>query len=474
MAGAAKKRSDGIILDYTNMLAGQVGAKDGITDKQIKRMEPRAAEAHWSVCERRGAGKLPFMDLPYGKYAGPILRYAAEAAKQFDNFVVLGIGGSALGAIALQTALNSPFYNLMDKKERNRPRFFVEDNVDPERIGDMLELIDPRKTLFNVITKSGSTAETMSAFMIARDLLAKKLGAKAVRRNIVVTTDAKQGILRKIADKEGFTSFEVTDGVGGRFSVLTPVGLLPAAMVGIDIKGLLAGAAAMDKRCASGVMSLNPALMGAALQYLADTEKGKTIQVMMPYANALRDIADWFRQLWAESLGKKYSLDKQIVNTGQTPVKALGATDQHSQIQLYNEGPNNKTITFIRVESFRRKVRIPATYKDVPSLSYLGGHEMGELLNAEQAATEIAVTANKRPNCTIRVPSVNAGTVGQLIYMLEVQTAYAGAMYGIDPFDQPGVEEGKIATYALMGRPGYEKQRAEIEKISRATRRRTV
>jgi glucose-6-phosphate isomerase len=474
MAVAKKKVTDQIILDYTNMLSEAVGPQDGISEKQIKKMEPRAAEAHWGVGEQRRAGKLPFMDLPYSDYAGPIIKYAAEAAAKFDNFVVLGIGGSALGPIAVQSALNSPFYNLLDKKDRKRPRFFVEDNVDPERIAAMLELIDPKKTLFNVITKSGSTAETMSAFIIVRDILMKKLGAKGLKTNMVATTDSKKGLLRDIVDREGLRSFEVTDGVGGRFSVLTPVGLLPAAMAGIDIKGMLAGAAAMDKRCASGLLSRNPALMGAVLQYLADTEKKKTIQVMMPYSNALRDIADWFRQLWAESLGKKYALDGSVVHTGQTPIKALGATDQHSQVQLYNEGPNNKTITFIRVESFRRKVKIPSAYKNVSGLAYLGGHEMGELLNAEETATEIAVTANKRPNCTIRMPEINAKTVGQLIYMLELQTVYAGAFYGINTFDQPGVEEGKVATYALMGRPGYEKQRGEIEKIARATRRKTV
>ncbi len=472
---AKKKNPDGIILDYTNMLAEQVGPKDGISDKQLKKMEARAAEAHWSVVERRRAGKLPFMDLPYMKYAGPIVKFAGDAAKKFDNFVVLGIGGSALGAIAVQSALNSPFYNLLDKKDRKFPRFFVEDNVDPERIGAMLDLLDPKKTLFNVITKSGSTAETMSAYMIARDILIKKLGAKGFAKNVVVTTDASKGLLRDIVNKECLTSFEVTDGVGGRFSVLTPVGLLPAAMAGIDIKGLLAGAAAMDKRCASGVMNTNPALMGAVLQYLADTEKGKTIQVMMPYSNALKDIADWFRQLWAESLGKKFALDgKSVVHTGQTPVKALGATDQHSQVQLYNEGPNNKTITFLRVEKFRRTVKIPVAYKNVPDLAYLGGREVGELLNAEQLATEIAVTAAKRPNSTILVPEITPGTVGQIIFMLELETVYAGSFYGIDPFDQPGVEQGKIATYALMGRPGYEKKRAEIEKAASATSRRTV
>lgn len=474
MAAAKKAKDERIVFDYTNMLAGSVGAKSGITEKQLEKIAPRAVKAFAAVAGQRKAGKLPFMDLPYQDYAAGILKYAKDAAPGFENFVVLGIGGSALGAIALQTALNPPFYNLMPAKARGGPRFFVEDNVDPERIANMLEVVDPKKTLFNVVSKSGDTAETMSALMIVCGLIAKKVGAKSLKKHIVATTDAAKGNMRKIADREGLTCFLVPDGVGGRFSVLSPVGLLPAAMVGIDIKELLAGAAAMDRRCASGAPAKNPALMGAVLHYLAATEKGKSIQVMMPYSNALRDIADWFRQLWAESLGKKYSLAGKIVHAGQTPVKALGATDQHSQIQLYNEGPADKTITFIRVENFRTEVKIPSVYKDIPGLSYLIGRGMTELLNAEQAATEIAVTKHGAPNCTIRVPSVNAFTVGQLIYMLEVQTAYAGELYGINTFDQPGVEAGKIAAYALMGRPGYEERRKEIEKASLSVKRRKV
>jgi glucose-6-phosphate isomerase len=470
----SKPAGEKIAFDYTHMLAESVGAKNGITGKQLERIAPRARKAHESVAEQRSAGKLPFMDLPYRNYAGEILKYAKAAAPRFENFVVLGIGGSALGAIALQSALNPPFYNLMPAKARRGPRFFVEDNVDPERIGNMLELLDPKKTLFNVVTKSGGTAETMSALMIVRDLLVKRLGKGALKNHLVATTDTAKGNLCAIAGREGLTSFVVPDGVGGRFSVLSPVGLLPAAMVGIDIRNLLAGAAAMDARCRAGDMARNPALMGAVLHYLAATEKDKCIQVMIPYSNALRDVADWFRQLWAESLGKKYSLAGKVVHAGQTPVKALGATDQHSQLQLYNEGPADKSITFIRVEKFRAAVKVPSVYKDLPGLAYLIGREMGELLNTEQAATEIAVTKNRVPNCTIRVPSVNAFTVGQLIHMLEVQTAYAGELYGINTFDQPGVEEGKIATYALMGRPGYESQRKEIEKAARATKRKIV
>ncbi len=468
------KSPEKITFDYTNMLAGAVGARNGITEKRLEKIAPLAEQVHEIVTEERSGGRLPFMDLPYTMDLEEIRKFAAPASKKYENLVVLGIGGSALGMIALQTALNSPFHNLMDAKSRKAPRLFVEDNVDPERIANMLDVIDPAKTLFNVISKSGGTAETMSAFLIARNLIVKKLGAKKLKDHMVATTDVKVGYLRPIVEREGLASFVVPDGVGGRFSVLSAVGLLPAAIMGIDIKGLMDGAAQMDKRCRSGSIYKNPALMAAALHYLADTEKGKNIQVMMPYSNALKDMADWFRQLWAESLGKKYSLEGRVVHTGQTPAKSVGATDQHSQLQLYNEGPSDKTVTMLRVEEFRKKLVIPKGYGDLAGVAYLGGHEMGELLNAEQSATEMALTKNRCPNCTINLPSITPETVGQLIYMLEVQTAYAGLFYGINTFDQPGVEEGKISTYALMGRPGFEDRKKEIQKTEKSIRRKKI
>lgn len=462
------KREAAIEYDYTRMTSGAVGAAHGIAAAELKGFAGAARAAARSIAEQRKAGGLAFMGLhERTDEARAIRKWADRAASRFDNFVVLGIGGSALGAIALQTALNPPHYNLMPKSARgNRPRLFVEDNVDPDRFANLLEVLDPAKTLFNVITKSGGTAETMAGFLVARDFIAKKIGEKKVREHFVATTDASQGNLRKIVEREGLESFVVPDGVGGRFSVLSVVGLLPAVVAGMDVLGLLRGAASMAARCASDDVSRNPALMAAALQYLACMKKGKTIQVMMPYSNRLRDMADWYRQLWAESLGKKTGRDGRAVHAGQTPIKALGATDQHSQLQLYNEGPNDKTVTFLRVESFDKKVRIPGAYRDIDGIAYLSGRTMQELINAECAATELALTASHRPNSRITVPSVNAHAIGQLIFMFEMQTAYAGEMFDVNAFDQPGVEQGKIATYALMGRPGYEKQAETIRNKS--------
>jgi glucose-6-phosphate isomerase len=323
------------------------------------------------------------------------------------------------------------------------------DNVDPAEFAALLDLVDPRRTLFNVISKSGETAETMSQFLVALDLLKDCVGADW-KKHLVVTTDAKTGILRPFVEAEALESFIVPDGVGGRFSVLSPVGLFGAAMIGIDIEALLAGAAAMDKRASATAFDENPAAQGAAVQ-IGLYRKGKVMSVMMPYSAALRDVADWFRQLWAESLGKTLPDGTAV---GPTPIKALGATDQHSMVQLFRDGPNDKVITILSVENFGAEVPIPEPPAGMSGLDYLAGHTMKELLQAEERATVWALGLSKRPTTRIVLPRVTPIAVGQLIYLLEVQTSIAGEMLGINTYNQPGVEAGKEATRALMGAEG--------------------
>jgi glucose-6-phosphate isomerase len=250
--------------------------------------------------------------------------------------------------------------------------------------------------------------------------------------------------------------------VGGRFSALTPVGLLPAACAGIDIRELLEGAAAMDRRLEASPVMDNPAYRYSLYHYLLDREKGKRMSVMMPYSSRLYGLADWNRQLWAESLGKKKALDGGDIHAGQTPIKALGVTDQHSQVQLYVEGPFDKVFTILRVERFEHEMSMEPAWKGYSSLDYLGGRNMAELIEAERQGTIYALTRNKRPNMTIAFPAVTPHAVGQFMYALETATVFSGGLYGIDPLDQPGVEEGKIAAFALMGRPGYEDKAKDI------------
>ncbi len=411
---------------------------------------------------------LQWMNLGYNEETVWLVKeYAAMVQDRFENILVLGIGGSALGGIAVCEALLKPYWNLLNQEQReNLPRIFFLDNIDPDQINGLLEVLDLKKTLVNVITKSGSTAETMSQFMILRNKLEQELGDD-YRKHIVATTDQNAGILRQISNEEGYKTFVVPDDVGGRFSVFSAVGLLPFALVGIDIEELMQGVKDMDLALKNTDIHHNIAAQNALIHYLMDTQKGKNISVMMPYSSRLKYISDWYVQLWAESLGKSHDLDGNKVNIGPTPVKAVGATDQHSQIQLYNEGPNNKIINFIRVKEFDTTLEIPRIF-EFTGAGYLGGKTINELINAEADATKVALTDYQRPNVTITLEKINPYNIGQLLYMLEVQTAIAGELYNINTFNQPGVEQAKNYTYALMGRAGYEESAATLqEKMAR-------
>ncbi|CAA9304148.1 MAG: Glucose-6-phosphate isomerase [uncultured Gemmatimonadetes bacterium] len=452
-----------ISLDYNNMLSSRLGGR-GIDPARLEAMAGRFRDAHADTVGRRDSGEMGFFALPDGgETVSEIQRFAEGAGQAFSNLVVLGIGGSALGTTALRTALLHPLWNELDDEAREFfPRLHVLDNVDPATFGAFLDHVDLRRTLFNVVSKSGGTAETMSQYLIIRERLQAELG-DGYRRHLLFTTDPEKGVLRALAREEEIATLPVPSNVGGRFSVLSAVGLLPAAMAGIDVAALLEGAREMAKRCESDDLRTNPAGMFAALQYLADTEHGAPIHVMMPYSDRLRDVADWFRQLWAESLGKQNTRGGAEVFAGPTPVKSLGATDQHSQVQLYMEGPFDKTITFLAERDFEKDVQIPSAYPHHAELAYLGGHSMGELLRTEMLATEAALAQRGRMNMTIEVPRVDAHAIGGLFMMLQIATVYAGHFYGVDPLDQPGVELGKQLTYGIMGRPGFEERRAEWE-----------
>lgn len=454
-----------ICLDFNYSMSDFVGNTHGIDPVELDGLRPRIEESHKRLIKQKEDGILGFLDLPYAdKNRSTVLKMGRQLRKSCRNFVVLGIGGSALGGMALHRALNHPCYNLLTHEKRKLPRIFFADNIDPEGFGALMDILDLRETVFNVISKSGGTAETMSQFLYARDKTLKKLGKEAHKEHFVITTDPDKGMLREMVRREGYPSLEVPPNVGGRFSVLSSVGLLPAAVTGIDISRLLDGAKDMVERCQTPDLGQNPAYLNGTLYYLADTVKKKNIVVMMPYSDALYGIADWFCQLWAESLGKKIDLKGDPVNVGQTPVRALGVTDQHSQLQLYMEGPNDKIITFLVVESLRKRMAIPKAFPDMDGVHYLGGHTFNELFSVEQNATELALLRAGHPTNSIIFPEISALTIGQMLMMLEIQTVFTGGLYNINPMDQPGVEAGKQFAYGLMGRKGFEAKRGEFEK----------
>lgn len=453
-----------ITLDYTGMMNSSQNPK-GFKKEELLGLQNMLDQAQASLINRREAGEIDFSKLlsPMKAQLSELIEYANAIIPKFDNFVVLGIGGSALGPLAVHQALNHYYYNELPPEKRGyRPRFYVMDNIDPVRFNELLQILDPRKTLFNVVSKSGNTSETMAQFLIVRDTLRRVCG-DSYAEHIVITTDKEKGNLLPIALQEGYQRFVIPAGIGGRFSELTPVGLLAAAICGIDVHQLLEGAMAMDKWIldSKGVFS-NPAQLRAALAHL-QWQKGKNISVFMPYADGLKTMSDWYAQLWAESLGKRLDRQGRVVHVGQTPVKALGVTDQHSQVQLYAEGPDDKVITFVTVEKFKETRQIPIDDELPENIQFLGGRTLEELLFAEQKATEYALTLAGRQHQKIMLSSLDAYNVGQLLLLLEWETAYMGELLNINAFDQPGVEEGKNGTYALMGRKGYEEQKQDIE-----------
>ncbi len=443
-------------LDYSNVMDINIGHNHGLRQEDISELIADGNNILKNLIKSTEEGKLGFLALPENHdIIDEIITYANAIKNRYEAYVHIGIGGSALGPIALQNSLLDSYYNLDTK-----PKMFFPDNVDPDWLHDLMQHIDVSKTLFHVVSKSGGTAETAATMLYFVKYLQESLGDHFYK-NILFTTDPVEGLLNQIAREYPIKCFRIPPNVGGRFSVLTPVGLISAAVSGINIQELMQGAREMAQICRSQKLEENPAFIYAAIHSLY-MKKGKNISVMMPYSNKIRDLADWYRQLWAESLGKRTDNDGNTVETGQTPVKALGTTDQHSQVQLYVEGPNDKVITFLEVEKFKINDPLENHFKYIPEFDYLSGKTLGELINSEKKATEIALSNNERPNLTIKFPEVNAATIGQFFMLLETATAFAGGLLNINAFNQPGVEEGKIATYALMGRKGFEKKKKEI------------
>lgn len=434
-----------ITFDLNNAMAHMVS--HGFTESELK--SPLLDKAHKAI----EAKQLGFRKLPSSmkEIVDDINETADKVRKNYESFVVLGIGGSALGPIAVYQALGM---------SRDKVDFKVLDNVDPEALKRAFEDLNIEKTMFNVVTKSGKTSETMAQFMVAADLIRSK-GLK-LSDHIIATTDKENGNLALIAKQESLKTFVIPADVGGRFSELSPVGLLPAAVCGFDIKKMLEGASYMDDICSG--KDKNPAAMFALLHVLG-MKKGMNISVMLPYADSLKYISDWYAQLWAESLGKRVDTQGNEVFVGQTPVKALGATDQHSQVQLYVEGPFDKITTFLKVEKFREELKIPTAFEYVDDISFLAGKTFGELINAECTATQYALTVAGRPNIEICLSEVDEFSVGALLYFFEMAVSFTGEMLGINTFDQPGVEQGKLATFALMGKKGFEQYKTKMSEL---------
>ncbi len=399
-----------------------------------------AKDAINSLIEKRALGKIGFMDVNKELInVNRINQTATWIKDNADDFVVLGIGGSSLGGKTIVSALTNKF-----SKKGTRVHFV--DNVDPDYFWDLISCLDLKRTVFNVISKSGSTAETMSQFLFVYKLLSDKLGKAEAISRIILTTDPKNGALRPLERTMGFRTLDVPQNIGGRFSALTDVGLLPSAVAGVNVEELLKGASDSAKYSIQEDITKNETLKYAMVKYLHYLS-GCNISVLMPYSTKLFDLSAWYVQLWAESLGKN--------GKGQTPIPATGATDQHSQLQLFMEGPKDKFITFIGVKEHNNEIKLPDFETQIEAFSYLSGHTMKELITAEMLSTQKALYENNVPSVMIELNKLDAYNVGALFMFFEMATALTGEFMNINAFDQPGVELSKKYTYQMMGRKGY-------------------
>jgi len=442
------KKSPLIAYDTSFMFAGRPSGSVPLED-EMHELAKRLEAVKTELLRQKKAKQVGFFRSPDA--IGDIQateKLALELRRKYRTLVVIGIGGSDLGARAILRALRPETGGMAVE--------FIGANTDPEEIAALLRRLDLKTAVLNIVSKSGDTIEPMSVFFLLRDRLIKAVGRKKHAAQVVATTDREKGTLRRIAEIEGYRTLPVPADVGGRFSALTPVGLFPAACAGVDIRKLLAGARQVRDGFVSDPAGKNGPLLFAGLHWEAYLRRSQHVTVLMPYADALKDLGLWFRQLWAESLGKKHDRAGRTVFHGFTPVAALGATDQHSQVQLYNEGPLDKTVTFIEVAKFRDDLSTAESYPEIEGAAYISGHTFSEIIHAERLATALALAKNGRPSGTLTIPVISPQTVGGLMFFFELAVAAIGELLDINVYDQPGVEAGKRAMYALLGRAGYE------------------
>lgn len=453
-------------LDFNYMLDRMIGPERGLRLDDLKALQPRIEEVHREIVEKTGKGAdfLGFLDLPYQDDAAleRVQLTADRLAAMSDIHLVLGIGGSYLGARAILEALFSPYRNELPREARGgRPRIYFEgNNMDADATAALLALLPTerpesasRDVTVNVISKSGGTVETAVAFRLMRQHMERLYGPDAAGR-IVATTDASKGTLKALADREGYETFVIPDDVGGRFSVLTPVGLLPAAVAGVDIRELVAGARYMAERCKGSDLFANPAYLYASLMHLSYVA-GRNVSLMAAWAKGLEFVGFWYDQLAAESLGK--------ANGGRIPFTSVNTRDLHARGQQVQEGPYNTVVTNLVVEQFAHKVVVQPDGADLDGLNYLAGWDLGQMQTCAMEGTRFAYAKAGRPSLNVQLPAVNAFTLGQLFYLFEVATLAEGYLQNINPLDQPGVEEYKKFMFGNLGRADMAKYRAEFE-----------
>ncbi|MBW8352117.1 glucose-6-phosphate isomerase [Bacillus sp. IITD106] len=430
-------------------------------EHEITYLQAAVETAHKQLHEKSGAGNdyTGWVDLPvdYNQEEFARIKKASEKIKEdSDVLLVIGIGGSYLGARAAIEMLNHSFYNALPSEKRKTPQvFFVGNNISSTYMKDLMDLLDGKDFSLNVISKSGTTTEPALAFRIFRKLLEEKYGSEEAKKRIYATTDQAKGALKTLANEEGYESFVIPDDVGGRYSVLTAVGLLPIAVSGVNIEEMMKGAADARDEFSSPDLDKNISYQYAAIRN-ALYNKGKTIEMLINYEPGLQYFSEWWKQLFGESEGKDQK--------GIFPSSANFSTDLHSLGQYVQEGRRDLFETVIKVKNPRHELVIESEEGDLDGLNYLQGKTVDFVNDKAFEGTLLAHTDGGVPNLVVEIPAMDAYTFGYLVYFFEKACAISGYLLGVNPFDQPGVEAYKVNMFALLGKPGFEEKKAELEK----------
>ncbi len=434
-----------LIYDFTNLLSENIGSQNGVSRQQITDMQPLANKVLEAVFSQSTEEHNAVFDILDNVDLAKIKSLAADVREKCENFVVLGIGGSALGSLAIFDALVPAGHNFLDKKDRTAPRFFVEDSIDPEVISGLLDTIELSETVFCVVSKSGKTVETMTQFLYIRDLCEQRLGGDWVN-HFVVLTDDNQNFLHNYAFENNLRLLTIPTKLGGRYSVLSVVGLFPAAVLGLDVDALIGGAKMMLEHCKNANVWQNAPMLSALINFW-HYQNGKNMTVLIPYSETLNVFDDWFCQLWGESIGRDLTRDGQkLVGTariGQTPIQVTGPSVQHSQFQLYLEGPDDKTFTFVGIQKFKNDLALPKMLNQIFGKEVSKGRTFGDLLNVERVSSESALKMFGKPNETILVEKVDEQVLGKMFMFFVCKMLFTAEMLNITPFGQPAVESIK-------------------------------
>ncbi len=437
------------VYDYNNMLATAIGSQNGIEKEELVAIQDKINIAYNTVFQNPSASmKAIFQNLDEVNL-DEIKNLAGKIRKKCDTFVVLGIGGSSLGSSAIFQALCHMHHNELPKARRNAPRFFVEESVDPERIQALLDIIDLGRTVFCVVSKSGKTTETLSLFFMLRKMCEERFGA-GWKEHFVVLTDNNNGFLNKFATENNLDKIYIPTDLGGRYSVLSAVGLLPAAVLGLNIDEMINGALLMLKCAKAKDIWSNAPLLSATLDYL-NYQKGKNMAILIPYTENFGYFNDWFCQLWGESIGRtKTNETGEKTLIGQTPIKVIGPSVQHSQFQLYLEGPNDKVFTFLGVQNFKTNIPLPNDMNQLYGQDVTKSRNFGDLMNVERIASTLALTSYGKPSETILVSNINENVLGKLFMFYMLKMSFMSSLLEINPFGQPAVESIKLAVSAIL------------------------